>query len=137
MVQLIRVDLWDPRKLSFEHPLVEAVHVFGPKRWYQSTYLIYDTAQRPDIALAIIGEILPNLWRSIVGRSRLCIEHSLLRHLGHIEITELGHLMDLLVLSIKNINVLRWIIVVQKHIGAFQISMKNVHHMQLLEASHY
>lgn len=63
----------DPRESPFADSLVELAHVFTVKRGLQCEHLVNDAAERPNIALEVVGLVFPDLRRSIVGSSCLGI----------------------------------------------------------------
>jgi hypothetical protein len=61
---------------ALKNLLEEAIHVLSSKGRLQSCDLIEHTAERPDVALAIIGLIFPYLGACIVRSTCLCIEQA-------------------------------------------------------------
>ena len=74
---------------ALKYRLVEAVHVLGAERWFQCGHLIENTAQRPNITLAIVGLILPHFWGCVVRCASLRVEHALFCDLGDIQVAKL------------------------------------------------
>lgn len=136
MIQLIRINFRYSRELPLEHPLVQPVHILRPKWRNQSAYLINYAPKRPDVTLGVIWQVFPDFRTCIVGRSCLSIEHSLFSHFRNVKISEFCHFMRLLILLVEHINFIRTrCVVIKKNVGWLEISVKDVHDMQLLQAS--
>jgi hypothetical protein len=96
-------------KTAFGYFFKETVHVFGPKWRHKSQDLVKDTTKRPDITLAIVGQILPYLWTGVVRCSRLSIQHAILSNFANVEVAKY-----------------RGPILIQEYIGTFDVSVVNV-----------
>lgn len=79
----------DSGTVAFDHLLVEAFHVVGMEGWLQSCHLIEDTPQRPDIGLVVVGLVLPDLRRGVVGRAGLGVEEPFFGDLGDVHVAQL------------------------------------------------
>lgn len=73
---------------TLHNPFVEIVHVCSPERRNQGQGLVQDAAKRPDITLAIVRLVIPDLRTSIVWSARLCIQEACLCYFGDIHIAK-------------------------------------------------
>lgn len=80
--------VWDPRELSLDDSLVEALHVIGPKRWYERAHLVEHTAQRPNVTLAVVGLISPHFWARIIWCTRLSVAQTFFDDFRDVEVTK-------------------------------------------------
>lgn len=78
------------RVLSLQHFLEQSIHVIGFERGLQGCDLIEHTTETPQIALAVIGLVLPDLRTSVVRSACLSVEQTLLGHLGNIQVSKFG-----------------------------------------------
>ena len=134
MVQLIAINFGYSRKLTFQHTLVEAIHVLSPEWGDKGADLVTDTPKRPNIRFGIVWKVFPDLWRSVIWGTGLCIEHALFGHFRDIEVAELGYFVSVVKVSVKDIGLILWVFV-QEHVGRLQIPMENVHGVKLLKAT--
>jgi hypothetical protein len=58
---------------ALEHLLIETFHISGSKRGLQAAHFVENAAKGPDVALAVVGLISPNLRGSVIRRSSLCV----------------------------------------------------------------
>lgn len=96
--------------------LIEPLHVVSSKRRFQGYRFIEHAPERPDVALVVVGLISPDLGARIVRRPRLSVEHALLGDLGNIHVAQLTTA-----------------VLVEEHVGALQVPMKNLYFMQTAE----
>mmetsp|Transcript_11534 Transcript_11534/g.17392 ORF Transcript_11534/g.17392 Transcript_11534/m.17392 type:complete len:202 (-) Transcript_11534:470-1075(-) len=75
---------------ALQHSLVEPVHILSPEGWLESSHFIDHTAKGPNIGLAVVRLILPDLRGSIIRCSRLGIKQPLLSNLRDIQVAQLG-----------------------------------------------
>lgn len=66
---------------TLQNPFIEPIHIIGSEGWLQGCHFVQYTAERPNVALVIIGLIPPYLWRCIVWSTCLSIQKSLFRDL--------------------------------------------------------
>ena len=65
------------------------MHIICIERWLQSDHLVYDAAQRPYIALEVVGLILPDLGTGVIRCARLGIVKTVLvGKLGNVHIAD-------------------------------------------------
>lgn len=76
---------------SLAHTLKEHVHVVSSERRLKSAHFVQHAAHAPNVALVIIGLVLPDFGAGIVGRTSLSLEKATLGHLAHVEIAEFDH----------------------------------------------
>ena len=81
--------IWYPWELALDNFLVKALHVIGTEGRNESTHFVKDAAKRPDITLAIVWLILPDLRASIIRRACLSVAETFLDDLGDVQITKL------------------------------------------------
>ena len=87
--------VWYPREFPFDDLFIETLHVIGAERGNQSTHLIKDAAERPDITLRVIRLIAPYFWACVIWCASLRVTQSLFHNLTHIEISKLGlHVLE-------------------------------------------
>ena len=110
--------LGDSGVFTFDHFLVEALHVVSSERGYKSTHFVQDTTQRPNVTFRVIGHVSPNLGACIIGRTGLGITQSLLYDFGNIKISKFG-------LHIP----------IQEDVGTFHVSVQDFALVKYLEAS--
>ena len=60
-----------------------------PKRRHAANHLVKNAAKRPDITLAVVRLVAPNLWTSIIRRSSLSVAQTFFNDLADVEITQL------------------------------------------------
>jgi len=81
----------------------------------QHCHLVQHTTQRPNIALIVIGFLVPYFWGGVVGRACLCVCELVDEVLGNVEICYFGHS------------------VVEEQIGGLYISMYDAVLVQFLQ----
>ena len=74
LCKLIRKYIWNFRVNSSQHFFIEALHIFGSERWFESDRLIQNASQRPNIRFVIIRLVTPNFRGCVVRSSRLCVQ---------------------------------------------------------------
>jgi hypothetical protein len=117
--KVMRVSLWYSCQVTFEYFLIQPLHILGCERRLESNHFIEDAAERPDIALDVVGLVSPDLRTGIIGRASLSIVQALLVcYLGYIHIAQL---------CCK--------IFVQKNVRALEISVHYVQVMHSFQAS--
>ena len=89
MHHVFRVHGWQGGNAPLRHPLEQLVHVVGSERGLQSAHLIRDATYAPQIALMVIGFVLPDLWAGVVWGTGLSAEQALPRHFTHVKIAQL------------------------------------------------
>mmetsp|Transcript_50018 Transcript_50018/g.132192 ORF Transcript_50018/g.132192 Transcript_50018/m.132192 type:complete len:243 (-) Transcript_50018:76-804(-) len=80
----------DPRILASDDLSVEALHVLGAEGRAQGDHLVQHAAERPHVALRVVRHVAPDLRGGVVGGARLRHAEAPLRHLGDVEVAELG-----------------------------------------------
>mmetsp|Transcript_16258 Transcript_16258/g.47510 ORF Transcript_16258/g.47510 Transcript_16258/m.47510 type:complete len:226 (+) Transcript_16258:427-1104(+) len=110
----------DSGVLSPQNLSVETFHVFSTERRAQCNHLVEYTAKRPHVALCIVWHVAPDLWGRIVRCPCLRHAQASFGYLGDIEISELC-------------NHTFWICI-EENVCTLQITMKNAHVMQSLQA---
>ena len=100
---------WDTRVDASKHLTIKACHVVSSEGWPKCDWLVQDAAKWPYVTLHVVRLVAPNFGTSIIRRTRLSVKKTSLGNLGNIHIAEFGSP-----------------IFVQKYIGTFQISVKNV-----------
>mmetsp|Transcript_17715 Transcript_17715/g.48192 ORF Transcript_17715/g.48192 Transcript_17715/m.48192 type:complete len:350 (+) Transcript_17715:561-1610(+) len=109
-----------PRVLPPEDLSVEALHVLCPKRRAERHHLVKNTAERPHVALGVVGHIPPDLGGGIVRGPGLRHAEASLCHLGDVEVPELCYHAVLLV--------------VKEYVRALHVPVEDPHVVQGLEA---
>ena len=84
----------------------------------QRQRLVQHAPQTPDVALAVVWLVVPDLGTSIVGCSRLRVEEASLGHFGNVHVTEAGATITF-----------------QEDISRFYITMEHLQVMQFLETT--
>lgn len=106
-------------KLALDDLLVEALHVIGTERRHESAHLVEDTAEGPDVALAVVRLVAPYLRTRVVRRPRLRIAQAFFYDFGDVKIAELGlHVLE------------------QEEISALHVAVQDVPHVEGLESAH-
>ena len=72
----------------FNYLLIQSLHVLSPEGGFQSRHFVNHASKRPNIRLAIIGLVLPDLWGSVVGSACLGVEQPLFGYLWHVHIPQ-------------------------------------------------
>jgi hypothetical protein len=86
--EVIRIVLGDPAggsSLDFES---EAVHVVGEEGRDQHGELVKEAAKSPDVALAVVRPVVPDLWTHVIGSTNLSPCEASLHQLGATKVTE-------------------------------------------------
>ena len=65
------------------------MHISGREWRFQSSHLVKYATGTPDVALSIIGQVLPDLGAGIVRCARLRLEHRALGYFRHVEVPKL------------------------------------------------
>lgn len=86
--QLLRVKLGQRLVDALLDLRVEFLEVVGPEGRPQRGHLVDHAAQRPDVALGIIGPVVPHFRTGVVGRAGLRARHTSLGHLRDIEVAQ-------------------------------------------------
>ena len=82
--KILRVTCGDRRILPLNDLVIQALHIGRPKGRVERAQLIEDAAHAPDIALVIIGFVLPDLGTRVVRCASLSVKEPPLCHLGNI-----------------------------------------------------
>ena len=78
----------NPREFTLDDLLVEALHIVGTEWRDKRTHLVQDTAERPNVTLAIVRLVTPDLRTSVVGCSCLSVTQALFNDLTDVEISQ-------------------------------------------------
>lgn len=116
--QIARVDAWWVFEHALDDSFVEVVHVLGPERRMQSKCLIEHTAQAPDVTLAVVRFVVPDLRAGVIRSSRLCVEKA-----------SFGHFRDVHVAQSSSA------IALQEQVRRLDIPVEHLEVMELLEAA--
>lgn len=100
-----------------QNAVVKAFHALGSERRVQRAHLVNNAAQRPNVTLFVVRFLLPDFRARVVRRSRLSVQHAVLRDLAHVQI---AHLVCA-VLALKDV-------------GRLQVSVENVAIVQGFQA---
>ena len=61
---------WKP---ALAHLSEKLIHIVGSEGWIQGTHFIEDAPQAPNIALVVVGLVLPNFGTGVVWCTGLCL----------------------------------------------------------------
>ena len=89
LVQVLGVDRRDSLELSFLHFLVQLFHLPRVERRASVAHLVHDAAQRPDVALGVVGFVSPHFWTGVVWRAGLRVDQSVLHDFRNVQVSEL------------------------------------------------
>ncbi len=78
----------DFRIYSLEYFFVETSHIVSSKRGSERNGLIEDTAERPNVRLAIVGLVTPHFWTCVVRGTCLSVKQSLLGNFTNVHIAK-------------------------------------------------
>ena len=88
--EISRIMRRDLRVNALEHLFIETFHISGSKRGLQAAHFVENAAKGPDVAFAVVGLISPNLWRSVIRRSSLCVKHPSFGDFGYVQVPKLS-----------------------------------------------
>lgn len=120
LLDIVREARADIRVATFNNLLVEVLGVCRFEGRPESAHLVENAPSAPDVTLAIIWLISPDLRTAVVWRTCLCVQDARLRHLGHVEIAKLQ-------LAIFH----------QEDVCALDVPVDDLPHVQLLEAQNH
>ena len=109
---------WVLRRDNF---LVESTHILGLERRSKRGQLVKNAAKRPNIALEVVGSVLPDLRACVVRRACLSVQESAFvraHDLGHIEVGELALTLT-----------------ADEYVGALDVPVHDVQIVQRLQAA--
>lgn len=100
--------------------VVERLHVLAVEGRLQCAHLLEHDAQRPDVALGVVGFVGPDFGRAVVRRARLRPRQALFLQLGHVQVADFG----LLAFG-------------KKYVGALDVPVQHLHFVQVAESFEY
>ena len=119
MKEIFAIQRRNSRNFAFHYFFEQFIHAFSPKWRIQCTHFVNHAAQRPYITLCIVRIVFPNFRTCIVRCSSLSVQKFLFSHFRYIQISKLSVLLSILVK--------------QKNVRTFKISMQNIQSMQWVQ----
>jgi hypothetical protein len=90
LAELFGVLSWDLGVVTLQHLFKEPIHVSSSEGRLERSNFVEHAAQRPQVALIVVGLVLPHLRAGVVGSACLGVEHAFLGDLGDVEVSQLG-----------------------------------------------
>lgn len=119
-VQAATVDLGNWGKLTSQDFENQSALVVGFKRMLQRAQLVQHAAKRPDIRLIVVGLLLTEFWRKVIGSANNCIRHFQRR---------------LKLLSNPQIPNLDNVVLRQEHVDCLNVPVQNLVRMKVMNAN--
>lgn len=95
VTQLLGVQVGDGRELAAADLVAERLHAVGPEGRQPRAEFVEHDAQRPDVALGVVGFVLPDFGRALLGRPGLRLRQLVLalQHFRHVQVPQLHFLV--------------------------------------------
>jgi hypothetical protein len=104
---------------TFKDPFEQTIHVISTEWWDKCAHLINYTAQRPNVTFVIVRLVFPNFRTRIVRSTSLSIKKTLFSYFTDIKVSQLCI-----------------VILIEKDVCAFHVSMEDTQIMKSLKASY-
>lgn len=118
-VQAATVDLGNRRKLTSQDFENQSALIVGLKRMLQRAQFVQHAPKRPDVRLIVVGLLLTEFWRKVVGRANHCIRH-FQRRLKLLSNPQIPNLDD--------------VVFRQEHVNRLYVPVQNLVRMKVMNA---